>query len=96
MLVPFAGFDPREDGRKGRFLPYRPMTPAKTACPILRELFRISDSKQYKSVQVAEALGESVVTIHYWRAGKRLPDMFKYRNFAKFLGVELRVFGATR
>jgi transcriptional regulator with XRE-family HTH domain len=91
MLVKFAGHDP-EEGRPGR-----PRGPVRTACPILRELFRIAeDVKGWTGDQIAAGLDTYPSKISEWRLGKSNPNMFVYLEFAKLLGVEIRVLGAKR
>jgi hypothetical protein len=94
MLVPYAGYEPppKNTWRNAG----RPKLPTRTACPILRELFRICDTKNYSNRQIADALDVSQVCICYWRRGRCIPDMPTYLEFAKFLGVELGVIGARR
>lgn len=91
MLIAYAGHEPAEQAWR---TVGRPKLPTRTACPILREFFRICDAKNYSNRQIADALGLTNVAVCYWRRGRSLPDMPTYLEFAKFLGVELRVIGA--
>lgn len=73
-----------------RYMPQR--TPVRTACPILREFFRIAlEVKRYTIRQIAVALDLSETCIQHWKSGRSMPDMPMYLEFAKFLGVKLAV-----
>lgn len=83
-----------EDRRRGPYANqrksyYKKAGPIKTACPVLRELFRRSDEKGYMNTQIADALNSNRSTVSNWRRGNALPDIWMYHEFADLLGVKL-------
>jgi DNA-binding XRE family transcriptional regulator len=88
-MVTYAGqeYAGRVEGRPGA-----PPGPVRTACPILREFFRVAEQeKRWTQKQMATALGVQTPALNKWRAGVSNPDIWKYREFAKLLGCELRL-----
>jgi DNA-binding XRE family transcriptional regulator len=69
----------------------RPSGQIKTACPILRELFEIAKEKGLTQFAVAEGVKVWPKTVNDWYNGRSVPDIFVYREIAKFLGVQFRI-----
>ena len=63
--------------------------PARTADPIIRQLFDIADDQQMWTTDLAKKIGVSSVAISRYKHGKATPSIMTVNAMAQVLGVRL-------
>jgi hypothetical protein len=71
----------------------RPPAEIRTACPVLHELFKRADRKGLTQGDLSKLIKRPRPVLSDWRRGKNLPNMFAYLEFAKALGLTLKLEG---
>lgn len=65
--------------------------PARSASPLVRQLFDVIDKSGLSYSQIESATGVSAVTLSYWKHGKNAPRWVDFENVARFLGHDIRL-----
>lgn len=63
--------------------------PARTASPVLRELFDILNDDPRSDVKIGKIVGVHPNVLSCWRGGQRSPTLINFENTAQTLGYRL-------
>ena len=65
--------------------------PARTASPVVRQLFDLIDGSGLSHAEIAAITGVHRVTLSFWKHGKNAPRLLDFENVAQSLGYEIQL-----
>ena len=65
--------------------------PSRSLSRIVRELCRLTNKKKITLTQVADHLGRTPTSVHYWKTGRTTPNILDIEEWCNFIGVGIRL-----